>query len=46
MKCPACEIEMVIYAAEKKADGKTEVTYACRNPKCPHYDGRLKKEAK
>ena len=38
MKCPVCDIEMVIYG--QREDGSTE--YVCRNPNCPKYDGRLK----
>lgn len=43
MKCPNCGLEMVIYQVTKNEKGEREVTYACRNQRCPAFDKRLKK---
>lgn len=40
MKCPACGVEMMLF--QKDQQGKP--VYVCRNPRCPQFDKRLKKE--
>ena len=44
MKCEVCELDMVIYRVEEKEDGTRETVHVCRNPKCPRFDKRLRKE--
>lgn len=44
MKCPACDLEMMIYTATVDKNGVEETEYVCRNPQCPRYDRRLKKK--
>lgn len=41
MKCQECGLELMIYQVSIKADGREEVEYACRNPRCGCYDRRL-----
>lgn len=45
MRCPQCGLEMVIWKASVQ-EGKREIIYACRNPRCPAFDARLKQKEK
>lgn len=40
MICPNCGTEMLVYCRDEEG----RPVYVCRNPKCPEYDKRLKKE--